>query len=45
MKFALSPEQTQFADTLDALLAKSDVARSWAAGDHETRNGRLASTG
>lgn len=35
MKFALSPEQTQFADMLDALLAKSDVARSWAAGDHE----------
>ncbi|CAM3492148.1 acyl-CoA dehydrogenase family protein [Kibdelosporangium persicum] len=35
MKFALSPEQAQFADTLDALLAKSDVARAWAAGDHE----------
>ncbi|ALG12683.1 acyl-CoA dehydrogenase family protein [Kibdelosporangium phytohabitans] len=35
MKFALSPEQTQFADTLDAVLAKSDVARAWAAGDHE----------
>nr|WP_042186125.1 acyl-CoA dehydrogenase family protein [Kibdelosporangium sp. MJ126-NF4]CEL17104.1 Butyryl-CoA dehydrogenase [Kibdelosporangium sp. MJ126-NF4]CTQ91667.1 Butyryl-CoA dehydrogenase (EC 1.3.99.2) [Kibdelosporangium sp. MJ126-NF4] len=35
MRFALSPEQTQFADTLDALLGKSDVARAWAAGDHE----------
>jgi acyl-CoA dehydrogenase-like protein len=34
MRFALSPEQTQFAETLDRLLAKSDVARAWAAGDH-----------
>jgi alkylation response protein AidB-like acyl-CoA dehydrogenase len=35
MHFALSPEQTQFADTLDSLLAKSDVARAWAEGDRE----------
>jgi hypothetical protein len=34
MQFALSPEQVQFAETLDSLLAKSDVARAWAAGDH-----------
>ena len=33
MQFALSPEQNQFADTLDALLAKADVTRVWAAGD------------
>lgn len=33
MQFALSPEQNQFAETLDSLLAKSDVARAWAAGD------------
>jgi alkylation response protein AidB-like acyl-CoA dehydrogenase len=33
MKFALSAEQAQFADTLDALLARSPVARAWAAGD------------
>lgn len=35
MHFALSPEQTQFAGTLDSLLAKSDVARAWAGGDRE----------
>ncbi|ONI70743.1 acyl-CoA dehydrogenase [Actinosynnema sp. ALI-1.44] len=35
MKFTLSEEQTQFADTLDALLAKSDAARAWATGNHE----------
>jgi alkylation response protein AidB-like acyl-CoA dehydrogenase len=34
MQFALSPEQVQFAETLDSLLAKSDVARAWAAGEH-----------
>ncbi|MEV4316578.1 acyl-CoA dehydrogenase family protein [Actinocrispum sp. NPDC049592] len=34
MRFALSAEQVQFADTVDALLAKSDVARAWAAGEH-----------
>ncbi|MBP2324225.1 alkylation response protein AidB-like acyl-CoA dehydrogenase [Kibdelosporangium banguiense] len=34
MQFALSSEQIQFAETLDSLLAKSDVARAWAAGDH-----------
>jgi hypothetical protein len=34
MRFALTPEQTQFAETLDSLLAKADVARAWAVGDH-----------
>jgi hypothetical protein len=34
VKFALTTEQTQFAETLDALLAKSDVTRAWANGDH-----------
>ncbi|TCO46719.1 acyl-CoA dehydrogenase family protein [Actinocrispum wychmicini] len=34
MRFALTPEQNQFAETLDAVLAKSDVARPWADGDH-----------
>ncbi|MFD1050193.1 acyl-CoA dehydrogenase, partial [Kibdelosporangium lantanae] len=34
MKFALTTEQTQFAETLDTLLAKSDVTRAWANGDH-----------
>ncbi len=34
MRFALSAEQVQFADTVDSLLAKSDVARAWAAGEH-----------
>jgi hypothetical protein len=34
MKFALTTEQTQFGETLDALLAKSDVTRAWVNGDH-----------
>jgi hypothetical protein len=34
VKFALTTEQTQFAETLDALLAKADVTRAWANGDH-----------
>jgi alkylation response protein AidB-like acyl-CoA dehydrogenase len=34
MEFALSPEQNQFAETLDSLLAKADVARAWASGEH-----------
>jgi hypothetical protein len=34
MKFALTTEQIQFAETLDALLAKSDVTRAWVNGDH-----------
>jgi hypothetical protein len=34
VKFALTTEQTQFAETLDTLLAKSDVTRAWANGDH-----------
>jgi len=34
MKFALTTEQAQFAETLDALLAKSDVTRAWVNGDH-----------
>src|SRR5690348_5744325 len=34
MKFTLTTEQTQFAETLDTLLAKSDVTRSWVNGDH-----------
>jgi alkylation response protein AidB-like acyl-CoA dehydrogenase len=34
MEFALSPEQHQFAEALDSLLAKADVARAWASGDH-----------
>jgi hypothetical protein len=34
MEFALSPEQHQFTEALDSLLAKADVARAWASGDH-----------
>jgi hypothetical protein len=34
MRFALTDEQNQFADTLDALFAKSDVVRAWADGNH-----------
>ncbi|MET0132878.1 MAG: acyl-CoA dehydrogenase family protein [Kibdelosporangium sp.] len=34
MRFALSSEQVQFAETLAALLAKSDAARAWPRGDH-----------
>jgi len=37
MRFELTPEQRDFAASLDALLASSDtvsVARAWAAGDH-----------
>jgi Acyl-CoA dehydrogenase, C-terminal domain len=34
MRFALTPEQSQFAETLDSVLAKSDVTRSWADSDH-----------
>lgn len=36
MQFALDPEITDFAASIDSLLAKSDmptVIRSWAAGD------------
>src|SRR5699024_6829239 len=38
MRFALSSEQHQFADSIDELLADSDPAaanRSWSDGDHE----------
>ncbi|WP_158882884.1 acyl-CoA dehydrogenase family protein [Amycolatopsis anabasis] len=38
MRFALSPEQHQFADSIDALLSDVDtyaIARAWAAGEHE----------